>query len=110
MSNEEKINMWTRRVESYKARKCSAIAWSKENNVPLSTLRYWIDKIDNNQKDTSEPKKWIPVEVSNSTDTSYHKPSTSGIRIDIGSASILLSSEFDPQTLESVVEILSRKC
>ncbi len=110
MNTEEKINMWLEHIESYKARKGSAVDWCKENNISLSTLKYWMTKLHKGHKDSSEPKRWIPVEVTNSPGKSHHKPSSSGIRIDIGSASILLSSEFDPQTLESVIEILSKKC
>ena len=111
MNNEEKRAMWHERIESYKARQGSAEDWCIENNIPLSTLRYWVTKLNKEHQEDTEPTQWLPVEVENSSEKSHHgsNPNSTGVRIDIGNASIHISSDFDPESLETVIKVL-KKC
>ncbi|WP_041720940.1 IS66 family insertion sequence element accessory protein TnpA [Alkaliphilus metalliredigens] len=110
MNREEKTTMWLERIESYKSRQGSATDWCEENNISLSTLRYWMTKFSRENKQSSNLNKWLPIEVTSLPKNSQHESNSSGVRIHIGLASIEISSDFDPKTLETVVGILSEKC
>ena len=104
----EKRTIWEEHIKAYRSSKLSAAVWCEQNNVSVHALRTWITKFNKESNASSRPNDWISVEISNTASKSKVNPS--GICINIGSASIDVSSSFDPETLETVIEILSRQC
>lgn len=45
----ENRELWLSRVSTYRESGIPAIAWCQENNIPLTTLRYWLRKTNNDQ-------------------------------------------------------------
>lgn len=55
MSNQvlSKNDLWVLRIDTYRSSGLTAREWCTQNNISMSTLRYWIDKLIKNS---------IPVE------------------------------------------------
>ena len=111
MTEEEKRTFWLECIKAYHSSNMSAVKWCKENNISVHILRKWITKINKENKN-SVSKDWVPVDVSSESKENNENPSkySSSISINIGSASIDVPSDFDPKALETIVEILSKKC
>lgn len=109
MSVEKKL-LWQDRIKDYRVSQLSAPAWCEQNQVSIHTFRYWVKKFDKESVFASLKTEWlsmkVPVAESN---TSTVEPSC-GIHVNIGRASIEVSTGFDPQVFEAVVRILSEQC
>lgn len=110
MTDEEKRKFWQENIQAYRASKLNAVAWCKENNVKVHMLRKWITTFNKESKNSCTSKGWLPVKISNETEAIGRKSSSSGVSIHIGTATIEISSDFDPQVLEAVMGILSKRC
>ena len=110
MTDQEKRSLWLGHIKAYRASKLTAVAWCKENNVKVHILRKWITQFNKEKEAFSGSKEWLPVDVVSDTYENNIKPASSGITITIGAAKIEVSSNFDPNTLEAVLGILSKKC
>lgn len=110
MTDQEKRILWLKHIKGYRASKLTAIAWSEQNNVKVHMLRKWITRFNKENEISFKSKEWLPIEISNDVKETVKEISSSGIKINIGAASIEISSEFNTQTLKTVLEILSRTC
>lgn len=108
MTDEEKGKFWQEHIQAYRSSKLSAKAWCEQNNIKVHMLRKWITTFNKESKNSFTSKKWLPIEVSSETKETTRQTTSSGIRINIGDLSIEISSEFNSQTLETVVGILSK--
>jgi len=110
MTDEEKRSLWLGHIKAYRASKLTAVAWCKENNVKVHILRKWITQFNKENETLCESKEWLPVNVTSNNYENNIEPASSGITITIGVAKIEVSSNFDPNALEAVLGILSKKC
>jgi len=109
MSVDKRL-LWQDRIKDYRDTKLSAPAWCEQNQVSINTFRYWIKKFDKESMFASLPTEWLTVKVPVSGSKSSTGEMSCGVRVDIGRASIQVSSRFDPQVFEAVVRILSEQC
>jgi len=66
MSKSHKRIEWESRIKDWKASGLSASRWCKENGVKDHQMYYWIQKIDNSEKQTKQDDShadWLPVQV-----------------------------------------------
>lgn len=108
--DEEKRLLWQERIKDYRASKLSAPAWCQQNQVNIHTFRYWVNKLNKESLFTSVNTEWFSVKVPVSESKSSTGETSFGIHINIGRASIEVSSGFDLQVFEAVVRILSAHC
>jgi len=104
MTKEEKRIFWTEKISEYRSSGQTAKAWSKDNNLSVHALRYWIIKFnkENNKSNESVEFKPLITELPSSLE--------SPIRVSIGPAVIELTRGFDETTFERIITILSRPC
>ncbi|MBU5427018.1 hypothetical protein KQI41_11395 [Tissierella pigra] len=48
MKLNENKELWTQRVEEFKSSNLNQTTWCEKNNIKVSSLRYWLRKLDNN--------------------------------------------------------------
>lgn len=101
MNQETVHEMRTKQVESYRNSGMTARVWCEENQVSIHTLKYWIQKLNRQEKVHHNPK-WVSL-VQEQT-LSY------SITIHIGSAALEVNSGFDPQLLAQVIKVLQATC
>jgi transposase-like protein len=103
MTKEEKRIFWTEKISKYRSSGQTAKAWSKDNDLSVHALRYWIIKFnkENKSNESVEFKPLIP-EITASPKTP--------IKISFGPAVIELTNGFDEIAFERIVTILSRTC
>lgn len=79
---------------------------SKENNLSLHALRYWIMKFNREKNKTNETVKFKPLTLGNSSnfETSV---TVNPIKITVGQSVIELTKGFDEEAFDRVVHILS---
>src|SRR5665647_893791 len=106
MSLEKKL-LWQDRIKDYRVSQLSIPAWCEQNQISIHTFRYWVKKFDKESMFASLPTEWLTVKVPVSEAKESTGEISCGIRVNIGRASIEVSSGFDPQVFEAVVRILS---
>ncbi|SHI21688.1 IS66 family insertion sequence element accessory protein TnpA, partial [Sporanaerobacter acetigenes] len=53
--------LWTKRIEDYRASDLTAVKWCEENNVPVHKLRYKITQFNKEKKQTLKETQWASV-------------------------------------------------
>lgn len=96
MANNKLREMRIKQVADFRASGKTAREWCKENGQQLSTLRYWITKI-NRQK--SLPSQEFVAYTPKTTE-----PTPIGIRI--GNYKIEVNPGFDPTTFIEAIRLL----
>jgi hypothetical protein len=100
--NQETIHeLRTNQIEAYRNSGKTAQAWCDENQLNIHTLKYWIQKLNRQEKDKSAPQ-WVSL--------IQEPPASSSITIHIGVATIEVTSGFDSQLLRQVMGILKEIC
>ena len=95
MNLEEQSMLRRQQVNDYRASGQTTAAWCSENNINISTLRYWLNKINREAK--TDPKQEIFIE--------FKQPSAKEIPviIKIGTISIELYAGFQAETLREAI-------
>jgi len=106
----EKRLLWQDRIKDYRVSQLSAPTWCEQNQVNINTFRYWVKKFDKENVFASLKTEWLSVRVPVVESKASTGERTCGIHVNIGRASIEVSSGFDPQVFEAVVRILSEQC
>ncbi len=106
---EQDRNLWIDRIKGYRSSGQIAATWREEHGVSLHSLRHYICKFNKeNKSETIEEAKetqWASIDIPNITQTENN---IAKLKVTIGQATIEIDSNFDPDTFESVVTILSR--
>jgi hypothetical protein len=93
ITNEEK---WSERIQEYRNSKLSAVAFCKANDYSISTLKYWINKLNTKSK-KSESTDWICLSKSSIAES--HPP----ITIKAEKFSIEIPDGFNAATLKNIL-------
>lgn len=109
MSVEKKL-IWQDRIKDYGVSQLSAPAWCEQNQLSIHTFRYWVKKFDKESVFASLKTEWLSVKVPVVESNTSTEETSCRIHVNIGRASIEVTSGFDPQVFESVVRILSEQC
>jgi len=107
--NEEGRKLWIERIEDYRSSGLTAAKWADNKGIAIHKLRYYINKFnnENKQEPNQEDKElqWASI-VTEATIVEFK--STDPLRVIIGKATIEVTPEFDKDTFESVIRILSQ--
>lgn len=102
MSCTSKCEIWKERIADYRSSGLKAQEWCNKNNLPISSLRYWICKFN---KETivsrSLVNEFVPVVT-----PGIMINSTAPIVIRFGNISVDVSDGCHPETLRNVLEAL----
>lgn len=102
MTSPSKHEIWKERIVDYRSSGLKAQEWCDKNNLPLSSLRYWVYKF--NKEDIASHnfvKEFVPVQT-----PGIIINSTASIVIRIGNISIDVSDGCHPDTLRNVLGVL----
>ena len=104
MKLEENREIWIKRVEEFKASNLSQVAWSKENGIKVSGLRYWLRKLNGS---ATLAKESLPVvefaEVSITGDRIF-----SPIEIEINNIKLSITNNYDEVLLLELINSLRK--
>lgn len=108
--NEEKRLVWLERIKDYRSSQLSVPVWCEQNQINIHTFRSWVNKLNKESLFTTLNTEWLSVKVPMLEAKASTGETSCGIHVNIGRASIEVSSGFDPQVFEAVVRILSGQC
>lgn len=54
MTKEEKYEYWRMVMEEYESKGISKSDYCKQNDIPISTFNYWLDKLDASNDNTNK--------------------------------------------------------
>jgi hypothetical protein len=102
MSNTTKYEIWKERIADYRSSNLKAQEWCDKNNLPITSLRYWANKV-NKEATTSDNlvSEFIPV-----TTPGIMINCTAPVVIRFGNISVDVSDGCHPDTLRNVLEAL----
>ena len=98
--------LWKKRVSAYQNSGMKQMQWCKENDVKLSTLRYWIRKLSDTTE-TSEGTEWYKLDVKEVTPVPADNRS---ITVKVGGYSIAVGENFSRSVFIDVVRALNELC
>ena len=104
MKLEENREIWLRRVEDFKASKLSQVAWSRENSVSVSSLRYWLRKLKEPESSilkSPEPALFASVLI---TEDKSDFP----LVIEVSNIKISLANNYDETLLLKLIKTLKK--
>lgn len=104
MKSEENKEVWIRRVEEFKASNLSQGAWSRENGVNASNLRYWLKKLNDSNTSTKETPSIVEFAAVSITEDNYLSP----IEIEVNNIKISITSNYDEILLLKLINSLRK--
>lgn len=107
MSNKELYELRHSQVDTFRKSGLTADEWCKENDMKISTFRYWLHKIHIKENTaTNQENQWMQLTPERQEVTGQFSP----IIVRIGSLSIELQSDFDRTAFADVVTAIQRLC
>lgn len=57
MSKEEKVSLWSERIQKFRSSGQTCKNWCTDNHIPISTMTYWMRRLTQNEEtlDDVEP-------------------------------------------------------
>ena len=104
MTRALKHEMWQERIFNYRNSGLNAQAWCQEHKLTISSLHYWINKLNKESLDSDITIKheFVPV-----TQMGISMSPSAPIVIRYQNLSIEVSEGCNPDTLRNVLEILN---
>jgi hypothetical protein len=100
----EKRNYWRQHIEAIKSSGLTRKVYCEKNEIKLSTLDYWCQKLSRLEKrNKTNGIGWIPLQIS-------EDGSSSGIDLRVGRITITVMPGFDPSLLGDVLRIVNALC
>ena len=102
--NQEKREYWQRHIDILKSSGLTRRVYCEQNEIKLSTLDYWCQKLSSSaKKEGTDKSSWIPLQI-DEDDTS------SGIDLRIGRIMVAVKPGFDPVLLTEVLRTIGALC
>lgn len=102
LSKEE---LWKLRINNYRSSGLTAREWCSQNKFPLSTLRYWVHRLNKTQPSNGDDSKPIFAGLPVLTATSFL--GTAPVTIHMGTTRIEIMDSCHPDLLSNLIGILS---
>ena len=100
MNKEEKVKLWSDRIQQYQISGQTCKQWCTENGIPLSTMGYWIRRLAK-EEPASESEREATRKLLSEESSPVRIFISDSIRIEI-------SDSFRPELMESILEFLQR--
>ena len=104
MKLEENRELWVKRVEEFKTSNLSQVAWSRENRVNVSGLRYWLRKLNG---PATYAKESLPVVEFASVSITEDRIFTP-IEIEINNVKLSITNNYDETLLLKLISSLKK--
>jgi hypothetical protein len=101
MTNAERQQMWKKKYNEYLQSGQNQTEWCNDNNVNLKSFYRWSKKFINTNENATFHRFVLAEEK--------HEQPT-GISINIGKATIIISKNFDPDTLNNIIRLVGNIC
>jgi hypothetical protein len=98
--NPEALNYWRQQIEEMKASGLTRKAFCEKNQIKLSTLDYWRQKLS--APEEKNETGWIPIKIADD--------SSSGIEMRVGRITIAVKPGFDRTLLMELLQTISAPC
>jgi hypothetical protein len=109
---DEDRKLWEDRIADYRSSGLTAVKRAEDRGIAVHSLRYYIHKFNKEKKlesnQESKDIKWASVVPTRLMEENKSNPSNNTLRITIGQATIEVDPQFDHETFQSVVRILSK--
>ena len=104
-TNPEKANYWRQQIEAIKSSGLTRRAYCEKNEIKLSTLDYWCQKLSRSEKENNQANKagWIPLQIAEGG-------SASGIDLRVGRITVVVKPGFDRELLAEVIRAVDPIC
>jgi len=104
MTRELKRELWQERICNYRSSGLNAQAWCQQNKLTLSSLHYWINKLNKEslKLDSTFKHEFVPI-----TQMGISMSPSAPIVIRYQNLLIEVSENCQPNTLRNVLEILN---
>lgn len=108
MTRGLKRELWQERICNYRSSGLNAQAWCQQNKFTLSSLHYWINKLNKEslESDSTIKHEFVPITQMGISMSPSMSPSAP-IVIRYQNLSIEVSESCQPNTLRNVLEILN---
>ncbi len=103
MAKQELDVAWQAKIKEFRASGQTQAAWCEENGIKLHILKHWL--IKSKRQPVIDKANWVELKLPKKEEKQY-----SSIIVKIGSASIEVHSNFEPELLSSVVRVLMAQC
>lgn len=104
MKLEDNREIWKKRVEEFKASNLSQVAWSRENGINVSALRYWLRKLSDRATSTTESLPVVEFAAVSITVDKIFSP----IEIEINNIKISITNNYDEALLFQLINSLRK--
>ena len=104
MTREVKQDLWIERISNYRKSGLNAQTWCQQNNLTVSSLRYWINKCDKEslESDSCFKSEFVPI-----TQVGIPMNPSAPVVIRYQNISIDVYEGCNPDTLRDVLEVLN---
>ena len=100
-----KQELWTLRINDYRSSGLTALEWCSQNSFSLSTLRYWISRLNKKQPRHEENSKPVFAGLPVLTATSFL--GVAPVTIHMGTIRIEVMDSCHPDLLSNLIGILT---
>lgn len=101
--NPEAANYWRQQIDALRSSGLSRKAYCEKNQIKLTTLDYWRQKLSRSEENTSSTANgWIPVRIS--------EDERSGIDLRVGRFTLVVRPGFDRTLLTELLRTIGALC
>ena len=107
MSRKELTELWSSRINDYRASGERVADWCERHQVPSHRLFYWMRKLKkaDQQSPSASAPQWVAVSLEESTPEEAPL-----IAVRVGTFAVEVRSGFEPAVLAAVVRTLKTLC
>lgn len=105
MKLNENKEIWIKHVEEFKSSNLSQTSWCLENNIKVSSLRYWLRKLDNNSfikpDNSSDAFEFACVSIT-------ENQASPTVTLEIKDVKLSITTDYDEMFLLKLIKTLKR--
>jgi hypothetical protein len=108
LSEEEYRSLWDARLTDLEESGLTQQRWCEQNNIPYSTLKYWIIRTNKEKKRSRETgDKWLTLEVGNPpAKQSAGAPNSGKVSVNYGPFRVDIGDDANPEQVYNILRIL----
>jgi len=100
--SDKNHELWESRVNDYRTSNKTARLWCEQNNITLSSLKYWITRLNKEQATSFDNPEFALISTNNVNSEIF--PSAT---ISFGMISIDITDRCQPDTIKTILDVLN---
>ena len=100
MDKEKNRKMWLAKIAEFKQSTLSQREWCRQNNLKLSTFKYWLCRSEYNPSDKKEEFEFARVSIS--------KEASPAIAVEINGITLSVNDNYDELLLIKLIKTLKK--